>query len=144
MALGSTTTPPQRPLLLYDGQCAFCRVNVRRAGRIAGRERIEAVDYHAPGALDELPGVTAEDCQGAMHLIETSGRVSKGAEAIARVLMMRPLFSWLGRLYYIPGVRWVCDRAYGLIARNRHRISKLYGGASCDDGACALPRRDDR
>ncbi|MEQ8844073.1 MAG: DUF393 domain-containing protein [Phycisphaerales bacterium] len=144
MTLGSSTTPPDRPLLLYDGECAFCRVSVRRASRVAGRDRVEAVNYHEPGALDDLPGVSAEDCQGAMHLIETSGRVSKGAEAIARVLMMRPVLGLLGRLYYIPGVRWLSDRAYGLIARNRHRISKLYGGASCDSGACALPRRDDR
>lgn len=129
------TTPPGRAIVLYDGACRFCVAASQRMAGVAPRGAVERRDFRAPGALDDLPGLDATACEEALHLVTADGRVAAGAEAVARLVAMRPLGRVVAALYFVPGLRQVADAAYRWIARRRAR---LFGRTGACDGTCRL------
>ena len=125
------TTPPGRNVVLYDGRCRFCDAASARILKLAPAGTVERISFRAPGALDAFPGVTAAACEDALHLVEPDGRVTAGAEAVARVAGLRTLLRPLRWMYYVPGLRSLADAAYRWIARRRYR---LFVVRKCDDG----------
>lgn len=120
--------------ILYDGRCRFCQAGAARLASYFPPASVELLSSHEPGALERFPGVTPEAADAAMHLRDPSGRIFKGAEAVARAIASRGGVRRLAHLYYVPGIRWLADRTYRFIAANRYRI----GGrdSTCDTGAC--------
>ncbi|HEX5928451.1 MAG TPA: DUF393 domain-containing protein [Solirubrobacterales bacterium] len=117
-----------RPVLLYDGDCAFC---TRCAGLL---ERIGPAAEIVPwqfADLDEL-GVTEAQASEAVQLVAVDGAVRAGHEAIAAVLLSAGRF-WraIGRVLLLPGLSAVAAMVYRLVADNRYRLP---GGTP----ACAL------
>ncbi|WP_342376945.1 lipase maturation factor family protein [Myxococcus stipitatus] len=112
------------PLLLYDADCGFCRRWVARwALSTEGRVRF------LPGRrrLLLLLGIPARDMRQASQLVEPSGRVTQGAEAVFRALARSPRWTTRGmaRLGLLPGVLRVSQRVYRLIARHRRTASRV-------------------
>src|SRR4051794_12093711 len=72
-----------QPLLVYDGDCTFCKMWIERWRQITG----DAVDY-APfqTAGADFPEIPREAFAEAVKLIEPDGRVTSGAEAVFRSL----------------------------------------------------------
>ncbi len=105
---------PARPLLIYDGECGFCRRWIDRWKRKSG----DRIDYRPSQEVDEFPELPREQFQESVVLIETDGAVYSGAEAV---------FRSLGRewLYRLPSVAPVSEWAYRLVARNRQFFSAL-------------------
>ncbi len=104
---------------------------------MAGRGDIERRDFHQPGALDDCPGVTREQCEQAMILAMPDGRRLRGMEAIVEALRGRSVLGPLSRVYFVPGVRQLADVGYRLVAANRHRL----GGKSDCGEACGVQHR---
>jgi predicted DCC family thiol-disulfide oxidoreductase YuxK len=72
-----------RPLVLFDGDCGFCRRWVARWQlNTRGRVRFEPGRWWHRWWL----GIRKADMRRAMQLVEPSGRVSQGAEAVFRML----------------------------------------------------------
>jgi len=90
--------------------------------RLARPGSVELVDVRQPGALDGCPGLSAEDCLEALHVMTVEGRVFRGAEAIVRVAMTRPVPGWLTAVYFLPLLRQTADAAYRWVARHRFDI----------------------
>ena len=134
------TTPPGKYVILYDGLCRFCARQSRRLIALARPGLVEAVNFQQEGALDRFPGVTHDACMKAMHLIEPDGRISQGAEAIARAIATRPMFRWIRPLYYLPGLHQTLDGLYAFIASNRYRLWGKTTSQDCDSGTCRLHR----
>ena len=132
-----TTAAPERPVVLYDGDCVFCTRSVARLRWLAGEAGVEYRSFRAPGALDPFPGVTIERCLRAMQFVRADGRVFGGVEAIVQFLRRRPTGK-LALAYYVPGIRQAADLAYRAIAANRFRIA---GRHACDGSACGLHDR---
>jgi predicted DCC family thiol-disulfide oxidoreductase YuxK len=134
--------PPGKSVVLYDGDCRFCTVQSRHLAALARPGAVEMVNFQAPGALDRFPGLTHAACMTAMHLVTPDGRVYKGFEAAVRAVATRPVLGWFAYLYYLPGLRQLCDAVYRFIAARRYRIMGRTGG--CDGGTCALHVQTDR
>ena len=118
-----------RPVLLYDGNCAFCRAWVGRIRRWDRSNRIEYLFAGARASRPDLPQLSDEAVNAAMHLVLPDGRVLGGGRAIPELLRLLP-GGWIpGLLFYIPGVAWLAGLGYGWVARRRHRFG-------CSDGAC--------
>lgn len=133
------TTPPGRYVVLYDGLCKLCTVGVKRLLRLARPGALDAVSFQEPGVLDRFPGVPREACLREMYLIVPGGRVYGGFEAAVRALATRPVLGAVGFLYYLPGVRLLCDLLYTLVAANRYRLlGKAIAAGECEEGTCAL------
>jgi predicted DCC family thiol-disulfide oxidoreductase YuxK len=79
----SGVAPPQRPLLLFDGGCPFCRASARLVARLDRRERLAMLDRDDDAAAPYVSRIPAEDVQASWQLIEPTGvRLMHGPAAI--------------------------------------------------------------
>ena len=118
-----------RPVLLYDGECAFCRAWVGRIQKWDRRKRIELLPARERSTLPDLPQFSDEALNAAMHLVLPDGRVLRGGRAIPELLRLLPGGAVLRLLFFIPGISWVASVGYDWVALRRHRFG-------CSDGAC--------
>lgn len=123
--------PPERPLMVFDGTCGFCRRWIRRWQQTTGA----AVDYlpsQDERIAADFPEIPHEHFAAAVQLIEPDGRVSAGAEAVFRVLAIGGASRWpLGWYEHVPIVAPVTEFGYRLVARHRdlagHLTTWLWG-----------------
>jgi predicted DCC family thiol-disulfide oxidoreductase YuxK len=86
-----------------------------------------AVNNQTPGLL-ESSGLTREQADATVWVVEPGGGRSAGAAAVNRALAELPgIWPIVARGYRLPPVRWVEDAAYGWVARNRHRLARWWG-----------------
>ena len=109
--------PPTRPLLIWDGECDFCRLWIERWREITARK----VDYATyQEAAHQFPDISVEQFKRAMVLIEPDGETFFAAEAIYRSLRYRSSRRWLAWSYdHLPGFAAISEIAYKVIARHR-------------------------
>jgi predicted DCC family thiol-disulfide oxidoreductase YuxK len=112
-----------RPLLIFDGDCGFCRHWIARWQAMTG----DAVDYAAASeAAPRFPDIPAARFHESVVLVEPDGRRAFGAEAVLRALRAGGRAAWLLRAYEaVPGVRPVAELAYSLVASHRVAASRL-------------------
>ena len=111
----------RRPVLVFDGDCGFCRLWIERWRR-ATRGKVDDEPFQT--AAVNHPEVARKDFAEAVHLFE-AGRTSRGAEAVLRALAHAPGLSLLPRLYAMPGVAPVAEAVYRFIAERRPFFSRL-------------------
>src|SRR5688500_6262400 len=110
----------QRPTLIWDGDCSFCRRWIMRWRNLTG----DAIDYEpSQRAAEKLPQVPREEFGRSVFLAEPDGRVTRAAEAVFRSLALAGQKRYLLWLYeHVPPLRWVSELGYGVIARNRNLV----------------------
>ncbi|MEU9098572.1 DUF393 domain-containing protein [Streptomyces sp. NPDC048361] len=119
-----------RPVLVYDGDCAFCSTCVNFAERRL-RPRCESVPWQFAD-LDVL-GVTQQRAEHEVLWVTPTGAVYGGAQGVAKLLLSSGGgWSVLGALLTLPPARWIAHGVYRLVADHRDRMP---GGTP----ACALP-----
>src|SRR5512141_423203 len=95
--------PPPRPLLIFDGDCGFCRRWILRWNSLTG----DRVDYASSDeAGPRFPEISAEDFRRSVQLVLPDGRVFSGAEAVLLSLSFAPAprRGWLLAAYRrVPG-----------------------------------------
>ncbi len=111
------------PLLIYDGDCGFCRFCVDYAGKLTGdRVRYAAYQDAAPG----VPHIPLDDFRSAVQLIMPEGSHSSGAEAVFRTLSYAAGYAWPFWLYqHAPGFAPASEYTYRLVAQHRPFFDKL-------------------
>ncbi len=114
--------PPGKPLVLFDGDCDFCRAWIARWRQSTG----DLVDYAPSQELGpRYPEIPLVEFQRAVQLILPDGEVVSGAAAVAKTLQVGKRF-WPMWLYeHVPGVAPAAEAAYGLVARHRGGASRL-------------------
>ena len=124
---GHITSPHgSRPLVVWDGGCAFCHDWVRRLRRITG-DRVDYSPYQDVAA--RFPEIPPEEFAVAIHLIGTDGSVTTGAEAIFRVLALVPGWKWPLRAYRsVPGMAPLSEWFYRRVALRRHMLACMSPG----------------
>ncbi len=121
-------SPPSKPLLVYDGDCGFCKLWIARWREETG----EVVEYQPlQEAAARFPEVPRAEFERAVKLIEPDGAVWSGAAAVYRSLGAggRPLNRW--SYEHVPGFAAVSEFAYRFIAGHRelaHRVTSLIWG----------------
>lgn len=116
----------RRWLVVYDGDCGFCKASVRWVLDRDRRGRIEARPFQEPGVL-EATGISREAAEREAFLVAPDGRRWSGADAAARVLRLLPRWSLVGRVLQLPVVIQVARLAYRWIADHRPTVSRLTG-----------------
>jgi len=111
--------PPPKPLLVWDGDCDFCRRWIER-WRIMTAGAVDYVTSQEIG--DKFPEVPRDQFQQSVVYIDDKGEVFFAAEAVYRSLQIRQ--GWLVWSYdHIPGFAGISEFGYGLIARHRNAAS---------------------
>lgn len=114
----------ERPVLVYDGDCGFCRSCVERLRAVTG----ERVEYLASrDAAVRFPEITAEEFDEAVQFVGESGARGSGAEAVFRALATTTRTGrWLQGLHSkIPFFARLSEGLYRLVARNRGTLSRV-------------------
>ena len=80
---------PQKPLLIFDGDCGFCRRWITRWQSMTG-DRVEYAPYQEMG--ERYPQIARADLEAAVQLVHPDGQIFSGAEAVFRALKTRGTF----------------------------------------------------
>ena len=117
--------PPPKPLMIFDGDCGFCALWIRRWQQAAG-DRIAYVPFQDPRVTQEFPEVPRANLESAVHLIEPDGTVLFGAEAAFAALAHNPEQERWRRWYRnSPAFARFTEAAYRFVAGHRRLFSWL-------------------
>jgi predicted DCC family thiol-disulfide oxidoreductase YuxK len=118
-------TPPATPLLVYDGDCHFCGLWIRRWRQLTG-DTLDYLPAQNPRIARQFPEIPPAQFAEAVQLIETDGAVYSGAEAVFRTLAYNRRWQWPLRLHETsPLFARLTDAAYRFVAGHRPFFSRL-------------------
>jgi predicted DCC family thiol-disulfide oxidoreductase YuxK len=119
--------------VVYDADCGVCQASVAWIRR---RDRRGVFRFVGNDAAELPAGVSLEETEHTMVVLEEGGRKFTRGGGVARILRELRGWSALGALLRAPGLRQLADWGYDRFAKNRHRVSAALGMR-----ACALPDR---
>jgi predicted DCC family thiol-disulfide oxidoreductase YuxK len=107
-----------RPLVVFDGRCTFCRIWIDYWKELAA----DRVDFEpSQEVAHEFPQIPREAFAKSVQLVLPDGEVLSGARAVYQLLTYTPGRSWPLRLYdSIPGFGAASELAYRFIAAHRN------------------------
>ena len=128
----SHITKPTRPVIIYDAECNFCVSGIRRI-----RDRDQADQFlYAPRQTQDLQGLypqlVAIKSIAGMRLIDRSGRVHCGADAVYQIYRRIGKYRYITWIYIVPVIRTLLKGIYLIISKNRSRL----GRTKCESGSC--------
>jgi len=122
-------TNDAKPIMLYDGDCGFCRSWIERWSKMTGAH-VAYEEYQK--ALARYPGLSEERCSQAVQLVMPDGSVFSGAHAVFKALAVSGRLAFLLWGYEkMPLFGNISERIYGFIAHRRSLLSKLYRAPVC-------------
>ena len=110
-------SPPPKPLMIWDGECHFCRLWIERWKVLTAGQ----VDYEKyQDVAERFPEIPREQFQRSVVLIDVTGEAFVAAEAVYRSLRYRPSRKWLAWSYnHVPGFAPISEAVYKFIAGHR-------------------------
>ncbi len=115
-----------RPVLLYDGGCRFCRFTARAIEALDRRGRFGYLPFADELARELLAPVAVDEREHSVHLVFPDGDIASAGDALAefsRVLPLGGLLADAARSH--RPVRGAFHRGYGLVAGRRGWLSGL-------------------
>lgn len=130
-----------RPVLVYDGECEFCRFWIDYWKRLTG-ECIEYAPYQE--AASRFPSIPLDRFETSVVLVLPDGSTFSAAQAVFKSLAFAPGNGWMLRIYErIPGVAPISELFYRLVAANRdffYLMTRLLWGRQLEPQTGALVR----
>lgn len=129
--------PDQRPnadVVIFDGDCRFCRAQVDRLRRFDGGERLAYMSLHDQRVKERYPDLSHSQMMEQMWVVTPDGFKAGGADAVRYLSRRLPRLYWLAPLLHIPFLMPVWRWFYRRVAERRYRLA----GADCSEGSCNL------
>src|ERR1700685_3978799 len=105
--------------IIYDGSCAACSNLMLRIDHSKKNEAFNKVDF----TTDKLPeGVSRENLEKEIHVIDDKGRLHKNFDAILTISEEYPTFKTLVAIGRLPGFYQLGVLGYTIFAANRHLV----------------------
>jgi predicted DCC family thiol-disulfide oxidoreductase YuxK len=137
-AVESLPAPAERPqaeVVIYDGECRFCRAQVARLHRWDTHQRLSFISLHDPEVTRRWPDLDHDSLMKEMYVIDPQGRRYAGGDAIRHLSTQIPHFYWFSPILHFPGSGPVWRFLYRHFAKRRYLFGRVH---SCDNGACRL------
>ncbi len=119
---------PTKPVLFYDQDCGFCRWSTDRIITWS-RGRVEAASLQGPRADAALRHIDPARRMRSWHFVRPDGTVRSAGAAVPDLLEVLPGVGFMAPVARV--FRWPLEGLYWLVARNRHRLSRLIGAQAC-------------
>lgn len=122
--INKTKFPPQdKPVLIWDGNCGFCKYWVTRWKRMTG----DSLNYRTfQEASQDFPDIPLKEFKKASRIIEFDGSVYSGPDSAYRSYdygdKSYPWHSWYSTY---PVFTWLSDHGYNWIAKHRSFMFKV-------------------
>jgi len=127
----------RKDVVLYDGQCNFCRSQINILRRLDGRNRFEFVSLHDPQVATSYPSLTFEQLMEQMWIVTPEGAQHGGAYAVRYLSRRLPILWPLAPLMHTPFTMPLWRFLYRQVAKYRYKLA----GRDCDEGGtCTLHR----
>jgi lipase maturation factor 1 len=118
-------SPPIKPLLVFDGDCGFCRRWITR-WQSATDDAVEYLPFQDESVARRFPEIPRQSFEHAVQLILPDGRVLSAARAVFGLLALGGRERWLLWCYQkIPPFAWLSEWTYKQVAAHRSFLSKL-------------------
>ena len=114
---------PDKPVLIYDGECSVCRGAVEWIRGRSAPGTFEFLSCHAQDLPRRFPSIERRACLEAMHLVLPGGTVLAGEKAVPEILTRLRRWRWTVPLFRIPGAGILSRVFYRGFAARRHRFS---------------------
>lgn len=126
---------------LFDADCGFCARSVMVLQRLDRHHRLAFLPLQDAGTL--LPDAPSrQELALTLHVREGDGQWIRGGAACLRIAAAIPLLMPLALVGRLPFASAVIERGYQLLARNRYRLSRLFGLEGCRFEPLTLAGRD--
>ena len=126
-------------LVLYDDECPLCVFQMKLLTWLDWLNAAALVPLSSERAREAAPQLDRETLRAAMHVVTREGAIHRGARCIRFLALRMPLLVPLGLLLWVPGVIWIAEHVYRLVANNRLVLSRLFG---CKDACAIMPKRE--
>jgi predicted DCC family thiol-disulfide oxidoreductase YuxK len=133
--------PDERPgaeVVIYDGQCRFCRAQVERLARWDRSGRLAFISLHDRRVSQRYPDLAPEQLMQDMYLIDRQQRRHRGAAALRYLSRRLPRLWPLVPLLHLPGTLALWQAIYRQVAKRRYWGGKL---DECETGSCRVHGR---
>lgn len=117
--------PPSKPLMVFDGDCKFCTLWIRRWHQITG-DKVDYLPSQDPEISRRFQEIPHEQFNKSVQLVEPDGEVLSGAEAVFRSLGNNPGWKWPLRIYKSsPAFAGSTEAMYRFISGHRVAFSRM-------------------
>jgi predicted DCC family thiol-disulfide oxidoreductase YuxK len=115
-----------RPVLLYNGDCRFCRASARVVAALDRRRSLAILPLDDPAAAALLASVPAERRGQSMSVVQPDGWVLSAGDALIELTRVLPGGQLLASaVWRNQGLRRLFGRGYRLAADRRALLSGL-------------------
>jgi len=130
------------PLLIFDGDCNFCRLWIDFWKQLTG-DHLAYAPYQEAAA--QFPQIPVENFKRAVHLVMPDGEVLTAAHAVFRSLALLPKYAWmLWAYHHVPAFAAISEWIYRLVAAHRsffYRVTVFLWGKHLEPASYEIATR---
>lgn len=125
-------------VVIFDGQCNFCRSQVKKLRWMDFRgDRLSFISLHDPRVGERYPNLEHDDLMAQMYVVDTGGDAYGGADAVRYLSRRLPILWPAMPVLHLPGTAGLWRWLYQQVAKRRYKLA----GKSCDGDACSIHLR---
>jgi predicted DCC family thiol-disulfide oxidoreductase YuxK len=124
--------------VLYDDACPLCIFQMKLLTWLDWLNTAALIPLSSDKAREIAPQLDSEQLRSAIHVVTKDGTIHRGARCIRFLSLRMPILIPLGLLLWVPGVIWIAEHVYQLVANNRLVLSRVFG---CKDACSVMPAR---
>lgn len=130
-----------RLVVLFDGECRWCRWSVARLVPFDTRGRLRLLAIQDPEGQELLAPVPEAERLASAHAVTPDGRVFSGGDAAAPIAAALPALSWGAPL--LRGLPGPTRGAYRLVADRRSLLGRRLDDRALERADRLIARRSD-
>ncbi|MEZ6087813.1 MAG: DUF393 domain-containing protein [Pirellulaceae bacterium] len=101
--LADPDTRPTADVVIYDGQCQFCRGAVERLAWLDRNHRLSFISLHDSRVSERYADLSHEDLMQQMYVVDSEGNRYGGSDAVRYLSRrLKPLWPFMP-LLHLPG-----------------------------------------
>ena len=108
-----------KPIIAYDNHCLFCIHYKKKIESLDKKKKLEWIGID--NFNHKKYGLKKDDLLKEMHLI-INGRIYQGYYAWKQIAKKIPLLFPMYCLSLIPGIDFIGDKIYKMIAKHRYKV----------------------
>ncbi|HLD20348.1 MAG TPA: DUF393 domain-containing protein [Patescibacteria group bacterium] len=123
--------------VLSDGKCAICVLQINYYLKKDKHRRLRVADVSKPDFDVQTFGITQQEAQQYMHVMDASGAVYKGVDALLAIWRAVG-YTAVARVFSFSILKQLLVFGYHIFAKIRYKIPffKTAGAIHCDSETC--------